>query len=1719
MKRSSILIAITILLIVVSSCLFPESFDSEITINMDGTYSFVYDGMLTIAAARETYIKGKRLSSKDEREIKEFEKDLLKHRSFKKVKYIGQGRFKVLCKHEGTLNSPFYFLNRELAFISIIPMSSNKLEIKGMKLTKDIMAKLTELKMKVDGEIKLTTDAKVIEHNAKSTPLLGKFGSYKWQIKSLNDPAPYMVLQLQDLKDRDKLAAGAVDMIQNQVEANQYIISCNGGWYSLHYYKNYWALWNASTSGRVPVFNALLEIKAGEYVATPKEITEVDKLNKIEWKGTVSYNIAAMRYYPLDKKNRKKDQPGWSEWINPSRSGSTIAMAKGVLESERSYPLFLYSVLKKDGRWETKLIEGVKNKLSCEAVDKYSSTKTEGKCHLQGKIFFGGKIISEYTSNNVKFWFRNETTGKSIDNAVGIYDNRTGSYRISGLPNGPIGISLSIHETGERSTFPGNYRSFSGVDLSTLSPTEATSHDLDVAKIIHLTEPFDNACYAPESPPYPEHTSPLRFTWEPITGESYYDVHLDKYRDSPYAFVENVVKQSTSSTSFNCTLPASEANTHYEFSVSAYPIAFYMTTYMNGHGWDYRFKINNAVAEQTGWKSQCSGTNKRLESVCFIDDKTGWVVGGRFGKSIILHTRDGGENWLAQNNLATLGLNSVCFVNAVEGWAVGGSCFTNRTSKGVILHTSNGGQTWELQKFPAHHMLHSVYFVDVNNGWAVGEDYLEANVSKGTSVILHTTNGGRSWVRQTVPPKAVGLKSVFFVNVNEGWASGQVGTIIHTNNGGKNWIVQNSGTKNWIYSIYFLDSNNGWAVTGSGGGGILNTSDGGNTWSVQTHGYSDLRSIYFADENHGYAVGPRGMIVNTADAGKTWHSQNIQGCRWLSSVFFTNPFLGWAVGAEGKIFKLQESIEGQTEMYVLFDTTETGILSPSAPRKVSGIDEWPANLTVTNNLDLWLEIVPGISKKGVVLKDVECLASKWQDKTFGKAGLRLLPPEGEIEYSVIYRKAKAPFFAEARFGDFAATLMITKVLATLPVPGIGQLDDPVTFLEFWEKVRKIDSIQEAASALKSGKIADASKKLISLLSEEKQLQLLRQAFAAFKIEVSKKAFINFLTISKISKVLNILGDQITWAIQSKAGAKPVRVSFHLEASVSRTPGQEKTKSKNTYDAEAPMEQLSRSMAEKIAASGIKTVAVVDFTDLQGNVTESGKLLAEDFSAALVDSDKGFDIVDKSRLESILKANRLTASGITDPNTAKKLGKVAGVDAIVTGTIIPFGNIVRTSAKLLLTQTGKVICVCRGNIPKPKAIKELLAKRIEIGSHSVQKRSAPPSATQDKTKENSHVLPSKKTAGTTVTERTSWKTKKSVTKAVFSIINCKRSGSYRAVRGDVPKEIDLGDHKKAIQTLQKAAYFAQEKCPKKAPLGNISVSLYQGVEIFPGQWKPNYVVNARNYDANKLTWREYNNRALRKRLAKEKARKRTEEKRTIKARKKSEAEEEKRETKARITREAKKRIEALRRLEDAKGFKSIPKPVRKVIFAESGFLNYITLDLPREDDPVYVKKVKNHKDRYGLPPLPFTQVTIIDAGVLSVLRKHGFINLEEFNLRSRWLSNKFRFLSYAEKIMPYIVEGFYRYKPRRGISTKNEFKIKIASRLLKSIDYKNENKALGIYSVAFSYTFQKEFSYYEELQRLHPGELPLINKTYKGKAKTYLDPNSNSWTLEKLILPK
>lgn len=159
--------------------------------------------------------------------------------------------------------------------------------------------------------------------------------------------------------------------------------------------------------------------------------------------------------------------------------------------------------------------------------------------------------------------------------------------------------------------------------------------------------------------------------------------------------------------------------------------------------------------------------------------------------------------------------------------------------------------------------------------------------------------------------------------------------------------------------------------------------------------------------------------------------------------------------------------------------------------------------------------------------------------------------------------------------------------------------------------------------------------------------------------------------------------------------------------------------------ENEINSVSTTIGGKIVASGKKLVAVIDFVDLQGSVTELGRFLAEEFSTAIAGSGKGFEVVDRANLKMILAEHKLSATGIIDPATARKLGQVAGVQALITGTITPFGDSVRLSVKVLDTETAKVISAASVNIAKTKAIEELLARGIESAPASSAQRTAAP----------------------------------------------------------------------------------------------------------------------------------------------------------------------------------------------------------------------------------------------------------------------------------------------------------------------------------------------------------------------------------------------------------
>ena len=116
-----------------------------------------------------------------------------------------------------------------------------------------------------------------------------------------------------------------------------------------------------------------------------------------------------------------------------------------------------------------------------------------------------------------------------------------------------------------------------------------------------------------------------------------------------------------------------------------------------------------------------------------------------------------------------------------------------------------------------------------------------------------------NWYNQNSGTNAI-LQDVFFVDQDYGWASGGH-IILHTIDGGNTWIEQQSWTsETLLYSVSFTDEQNGWTV---GSGGLIDhTSNGGNLWETQSSGTTNiLQDVYFVNPTAGWIVGDNGLIL------------------------------------------------------------------------------------------------------------------------------------------------------------------------------------------------------------------------------------------------------------------------------------------------------------------------------------------------------------------------------------------------------------------------------------------------------------------------------------------------------------------------------------------------------------------------------------------------------------------------------------------------------------------------------------------------------------------------------------------------------------------------------------------------------------------------------------------------------------------------------------------
>jgi len=134
----------------------------------------------------------------------------------------------------------------------------------------------------------------------------------------------------------------------------------------------------------------------------------------------------------------------------------------------------------------------------------------------------------------------------------------------------------------------------------------------------------------------------------------------------------------------------------------------------------------------------------------------------------------------------------------------------------------------------------------------------------------------------------------------------------------------------------------------------------------------------------------------------------------------------------------------------------------------------------------------------------------------------------------------------------------------------------------------------------------------------------------------------------------------------------------------------------------PYEKLASDLSAAARRTGYIRVAILPFQPANGGREASGMALAERLLSRMVMSD-GLQIVERTLLKGVLREAELGTQGVVDPAQAKQVGRVLGVDALVTGTFLRVGrDRLEVHTRLIDSQTARILGASTVEVPEELA---------------------------------------------------------------------------------------------------------------------------------------------------------------------------------------------------------------------------------------------------------------------------------------------------------------------------------------------------------------------------------------------------------------------------------
>jgi photosystem II stability/assembly factor-like uncharacterized protein len=234
----------------------------------------------------------------------------------------------------------------------------------------------------------------------------------------------------------------------------------------------------------------------------------------------------------------------------------------------------------------------------------------------------------------------------------------------------------------------------------------------------------------------------------------------------------------------------------------------------------------------------------------------------------IIYSDDDGVSWQQSSVPVAVLLNAVSFVDDSHGWAVGHS--------GVVLHTSDGGKTWVTQ-FDGN-LANKMIITQAERRVENIMNKMDLASEDERAELEYQAEDARYALDDAILDAEVGASKPFldvlFSSRTEGFAVGAYGYFFKTKDGGITW--ENYGTRIQNSDRFHLNSINivkGGALFIVGEAGVIfRSKDGGESWVTLESPYAG--SFFGVTGTHERDVvitfGLRGHLYRSQNAGDAW---------------------------------------------------------------------------------------------------------------------------------------------------------------------------------------------------------------------------------------------------------------------------------------------------------------------------------------------------------------------------------------------------------------------------------------------------------------------------------------------------------------------------------------------------------------------------------------------------------------------------------------------------------------------------------------------------------------------------------------------------------------------------------------------------------------------------------------------------------------------------------